>query len=211
MITIVNLLVNCSLQSHGQRLFPGPFSIPTQAGLLYAYDPVYKGFASAGFVANALVCWLPPVAFRPLDTGGCAVKRKRTLKAFENRVAFGSAMSSSLSVWSSLRFRRARGLSCGFVLSGVPVSAFAGVAARLRSLGGVFVSCGSSLSARLCWVCFTCSRLVAGHLALSVPCAGLPLLVAESGGVLSGAAESVVLRALASGCPLVRVSRQLVV
>ena len=87
---ISTLLVNCSLQSRGQRLFPEPFSKPTQAGLVYAYDPVYKGFASAVNVANALVYLVPlRSTFRPLDTGLCAVKRKRQLKAFENRVAFG--------------------------------------------------------------------------------------------------------------------------
>ena len=97
-------------------------------------------------------------------------------------------MLAGVSVWSSLRFGRAgSGL---FQLSGVPLAGFERVFARLFVLGAELVSCGCSLSG-LGWVVFRCSAVVAGHLALRVPCEGsAPLFVSASGLLLSGAAEA---------------------
>jgi hypothetical protein len=96
-----------------------------------------------------------------------------------------------MSIWSTVRFRRARGVARGFVLCGVPLVAFERVCARLFVLGAEFVSCGSCRFSRFCWLCFRCSSSLAGRLALVFPCEGSePLWVSASGRLLSGAAES---------------------
>lgn len=103
-----------------------------------------------------------------------------------------SALRSGLfmSIWSTVRFRRARGVARGFVLFGVPLSLLERVCARLFVLGAEFVACGSCRYSRFCWVCFRCSSCLAGRLALVFPCEGSePLFVSASGRLLSGAAE----------------------
>jgi hypothetical protein len=96
-----------------------------------------------------------------------------------------------VSIWSTVRFRRARGVAGGFVLCGVSPRLFERVAARLFVLGAVFVACGSCRFSRFSWLCFRCSASLAGRLALVFPCEGSePLWVASSGRLLSGAAES---------------------
>lgn len=108
------------------------------------------------------------------------------------------------SEWSSLRFRRARELSGAYVLSGIPLARSEAAFFRLFVLGCEFVSCGSSLSSKLVWVCFKSSATVAGRLALTVPCGSTdsPMFVSvESGRLLSGAAESRSRAAILSGRP----------
>jgi hypothetical protein len=96
-----------------------------------------------------------------------------------------------LSIWSTVRFRRARGVSRGFELVGLSPSVLERVCARLFVLGAEFVSCGSCRYSRFCWVCFRCSASLAGRLALVFPCEGSePLFVSVSGRLLSGAAEA---------------------
>jgi hypothetical protein len=95
------------------------------------------------------------------------------------------------SVWLGVRFARSFSAPGAFVLSGVPASWFERVLSRLFFLGAEFVSCGSFVPSRALWVCFRCSPVLAGRLALLFPCEGSePLWVAPSGRLLSGAAES---------------------
>ena len=108
-------------------------------------------------------------------------------------------MSSTSSIWSTVRFHRGR--DGGFALLGVPSSHLDATVLRLHDLGCLGLSfVASSLCLTTHNVYFTCSRSTSGYLALRFPCEGRsPLLVSGSGFVLSGAAESMMLRSLAAG------------